>query len=61
MITEMYRLSLKDFQLLYMCSLRSAQRRKKELQQFFNKEFIRLSDVARYEGYDVNYLKGLFS
>lgn len=47
---EFYRLSLKDLAVFYCCSVRTAQRRKLELQQALNITKIRVLDVAQYEG-----------
>lgn len=44
------RLSVKDLAVFYCCSLATAQRRKKELQNALNIHHIRVIDLANYEG-----------
>lgn len=53
------RLSLQQLQAIYVCSVNTALKRKKELQNALNIHHVRLIDVANYENYDLNYLINL--
>lgn len=53
------RLSLKQLQVIYQCSINTALKRKQELQNALNIHHVRVIDVAKYENYDVNYLCAL--